>query len=115
MPLPDHQLRECLAATGAFLSKRRPGPELRDQIDYRADIDGQTLTLLCVRPKFDDDTQKVAHPFARMRWVGAQKVWKLYWMMSDLKWHSYPWLPKSPSIAALMAEVDRDPHCAFFG
>ncbi len=115
MPLPDVQIRECLLATGEFLSKRRPPPEIRDKLDYRCYINGQEVTLVSLRPKFDDETLKAEHPFAKVRWVGTQKVWILYWMRGDLKWHSYEPLPESPTIGKLLEEVDRDPHCCFFG
>ena len=115
MPLPEIQIRECLAAAGEFVSKRRPPPEIRDKVDLRADIHGQTLTILSVRPAYNDPKRKVEHPVARARWVGTRQVWRLFWMRADLKWHSYTPLPESRSIATLLAEVDRDPHCCFFG
>ena len=115
MSLAELQIRECLGATGEFIIKRRPPPEVRDQVDLRADINGQEVTIISVRPAFDDPSRKAEHPIAKARWVGTQNVWKLYWMRADLKWHSYEPLPESPSIATLLAEVDRDPHCCFFG
>jgi Protein of unknown function (DUF3024). len=115
MPLPETQIRECLKAAGEFVSKRRPPPEVRDQSDLRADIIGQELTIVSVRPAYDDPSRKADYPVAKARWVETQKVWKLFWMQSDLKWHAYTPLPKSPSIARLLEEVDQDPHCCFFG
>ena len=110
MPLPDSQIRECLVATGEFLSKRRPPPEVRDKLDYRADINGQEVHIISVRPAYGDPARKSELPIARVRWFGTQKVWRLYWMRADMKWHSYEPLPESSSIATLLEEVDRDPH-----
>jgi hypothetical protein len=115
VPLPDVQIGECLAATGEFLSKRRPPPEIRDKVDFRADINGQSVTIVSVRPAFGDPGRKAEQPIAQARWIGTQKVWKLFWMRADLKWHSYEPLPESPSIATLLTEVDCDPHGCFFG
>jgi hypothetical protein len=115
MPLPDSQIRECLIATGEFISKRRPPFDIRDKLDYRADINGQEVTIISVRPAFSDPGRKTDHPIAKARWVGTRKVWRLYWMRADMKWHSYEPLPESPRIATLLEEVDRDPHCCFFG
>jgi len=115
MPLPDVQIRECLVATGEFLSRHRPPPEIRDKVDYRADIKGQEVTISEVRPRYDDETRKAEHPFAKARWVGTRKVWRLFWMRGDLKWHSYESFPESPNIGTLLEEVTRDPHCCFFG
>ena len=115
MALPNAQIRECLRATGEFLSKRRPPVEMRDKVDCRADIKGQEVTIFSVRPAFNDPRRKVEHPFAKARWVETQQVWKLYWIRSDLKWHSYTPFPESTSIARLLEEVDRDPLGCFFG
>jgi hypothetical protein len=49
MPLPTVQIRECLRATGEFLIKRRPPPELRDKLDFRTDISGQEVIIISVR------------------------------------------------------------------
>lgn len=115
MPLPDDQIRECLLATGEFLSKRRPPPEIRDKLDLQANINGQVVTIISIRPAFDDVTRKAEHPIAKARWVARRKVWRLFWMRGDMKWHSYDPLPESPTIGRLLEEVDRDPHCCFFG
>ena len=115
MPLSEIQIRECLSATGKFISKRRPPPEIRYKLDFRAHIKGQEVTLVSVRPAYGDKGRKTEYPIAKARWVATQKVWKLYWMRGDLKWHSYEPLPESASIGTLLEEVDRDPHCCFFG
>lgn len=115
MPLSHEQIQECLAATGSFISKRRPPPELRDRVDYRALIVGSEVKLVCVRPHFQDESRKIEHPFAKVRWIAAQQKWRLYWMRADLKWHSYQPLPEAKSLAKILDEVDRDPHCCFFG
>ena len=115
MPLSDAQISECLRATGTFISKRRPPPEIRDKVDYRADIRGLEVTIALVRPAYDDPTRMVEHPFAKARWIGTKKVWRLYWMRADRRWHSYQPMPEATTLEALLAEVDRDPHCCFFG
>jgi hypothetical protein len=115
MALSEAQILECLQVTGAFISKRRPPPELRDKVDIRAHIKKSEVTLVSVHPAYDDETRKVQHPFAKARWVGTQKVWRLYWMRADLRWHAYQPLPEARRLESLLAEVDRDPHCCFFG
>jgi hypothetical protein len=115
MALTELQLRECLRAVGAFISKRRPRPAIRDKLDYRADIDGVNVTIVAVRPAYKDATRLVDEPVARTRWIGTRQVWRLYWMRADLKWHRYEPFPESPRIAAVLSEVDSDPHGCFFG
>lgn len=115
VPIPDTQLRECLGAVGAFLEKRRPPPEIRDQLDLRSHIVGAEVVIVEVRPAYQDEKRTVEHPVAKAKWVGARKVWKLYWMRADLKWHSYEPLPEATTMRGILDEVDRDPHGCFFG
>ncbi len=115
MALPDTQVRACFEAVGAFLAKRRPPPEVRDQLDFRADISGSDLIVVEVRPAFKDPSKKIEHPVAKAKWVEIRKVWRLFWMRADLKWHSYEPKPEAATIGAVLAEVDRDPHGCFFG
>ncbi len=115
VPFSLPQLQECLCAVGAFIEKRRPNPEIRDRLDYRADISGSEVVIVSLRPSFDDTTTTIEMPLARAKWVATRKTWRLYWMRADNKWHSYRPLPEAPTLAAILAEVDRDPICCFFG
>lgn len=115
MALPDIQIRACLKAVGAFLAKRRPPPEVRSQLDFRADISGSELIIVEVRPAYQDPSRTIEHPVAKARWIGARKVWRLFWMRGDLKWHSYSPKPEASTISVVLSEVDRDPHGCFFG
>jgi len=115
MPLPPVQLQKCLNAVGAFLEKRRPRAEIRDQLDFRADISGSEVLIVEVRPRFDDKKRKIDHPVARAKWVATRKKWRLYWMPADLKWHIYQPLPEAATLGVILSEVHRDPHCCFFG
>ena len=115
MSLPPAQLQECLSAVGAFLEQRRPPPEIRDKIDFRADITGPEVVIVEVRPRYDDKTRKIDHPVVRAKWIASRKTWRVYWRRADGKWHSYRPLPEARTLGAVMAEVHHDPHCCFFG
>ncbi len=115
MPLPDHQLRASLRAAGDFLQKRRPRPEIRDQLDFKIEIKNRDVLLLEVRPRFDDPSKYLEHGVAKMKWVGTKNVWRLFWMRADMKWHSYGPKPEDQSIEALFEDVRRDQYGCFFG
>jgi hypothetical protein len=115
MPIPDDQLRASLRASGDFLQRRRPRPEIRDQVDLKIDIKGHELTVLEVRPRYNDKSTIVEHGVAKMKWVGTKKVWRLFWMRADLKWHAYDPKSEARTIGALFEEVEKDPHGCFFG
>jgi hypothetical protein len=40
----------------------------------------------------------------------SQDHWKLYWMMSDLKWHGCELKPIVPALSEALIEVKNDPH-----
>src|SRR5687767_13742200 len=115
MPLSPLQLQECLSAVGAFIEKRRPPASIRDQVDLRADISGEEVTIVEVRPRFDNKKLKIERSIARAKWVTSQNKWRLYWMRGDMKWHSYEPLPEAATLGVILDEVHRDPHCCFFG
>jgi len=115
MALPDTQVRACLKAVGAFLAKRRPPVEMRGELDFRADINGSDLIIVEVRLAYNDPSRMIHHPVAKAKWVGARRVWRLFWMRADLKWHSYLPKPEAARIGTILSEVDRDPHGCFFG
>ena len=52
---------------------------------------------------------------ARFRFVRSRGVWQLYWMRRDLKWHRYDPAEPTADLAALVAFVEVDEYCAFFG
>jgi hypothetical protein len=52
---------------------------------------------------------------AKFRYVGTQKVWRLYCQHRDLRWHSYPALPAARDFKRLLDEVAADPTGIFWG
>ena len=115
MAIPEAEMRACLKAVGEFIEKIRPPLDIRDQLDFRADINGSELVVAEVRPSFQNKKLKREHPVAKAKWISTRRIWRLFWMRADLKWHSYQPFPESPSIAAVLDEVRRDPHGCFFG
>jgi hypothetical protein len=116
MAFNDLETARIERAVTTFMDKRRPAPEHRHRIDFGHRIDGQSTELFEIRPRFrgsEGETQET--PFAKMTYVRTQSVWKLYWMKSDLKWHSYdPW-PESKTIDPLLDIIAADKHHRFFG
>ena len=55
------------------------------------------------------------HPVAKLTFVRKAALWRLFWPRSSHKWNSYGPLPYSRDLADLVAEINRDPHCCFFG
>jgi hypothetical protein len=115
MALKPEQISDCLTAMGAFVQRMRPPPELLDKIDYKAELVGSSVILSDVRPMWNSPRRKRASPFAKINWVETRKEWRLYWMKSDLKWHSYEYKPVFRSLRKAMVEVEEDRYNCFFG
>jgi hypothetical protein len=99
----------------AFIEKRRPPEHIRDQLDLSYRIEEQSIVIFEIRPQWNDPQSIVESPVAKTTWVKSRKVWKIYWMPSDLKWHLYPPLPEVDSLQEFINEVDADSNHCFFG
>lgn len=50
-----------------------------------------------------------------LRFTRTRGTWTLYWMRSDLKWHEYYDAEPTAALDRLVAVVEGDASCAFFG
>jgi hypothetical protein len=87
----------------------------RQHVRRSVRLDGSSVILLESRPAFRAPQEWRDHPIAKFRWVKNRRVWQLFCVWRDLKWHRYEQLPESPDLAALVAEVRTDPTGIFFG
>ena len=115
MALTQIELKRCEKALSAFLAKRRPPPHIRDKLDIGYSINGQSIELFEIRPDWQDSSKKSHSPVAKATYVGTKKLWKVYWMRRDLKWHGYEPFAETKLFEAFLAVVDRDEYGCFFG
>lgn len=100
----------------SFVDSKRPkDEEVRKQLDFGYSWDGQTVLLFEIRPQWNDPTNILELPFAKLRFVKASKIWKLYWMRGSGKWETYEPKPESEILQLLLAEIDHDGYGCFFG
>jgi hypothetical protein len=99
----------------AFLAERRPPAEIRDQLDLGYRIEGQSILLFEIRPRFRAPSQKQEVSIAKGTYVRSKSRWNVYWMRADLKWHRYKPAASVPSLRAFLEEVDRDTYGCFWG
>jgi hypothetical protein len=100
---------------GAFIDKRRPPPHIRPELDLGFRVKGQSVEIFEVRPDWRSPGEKMELPVAKATYVKTQRVWKVYWQRSDLKWHAYPPQPEVASLEDFLSLVDEDEHSCFFG
>ena len=115
MALTDWQKVEIKLVADKYLGKRNREIAAHTdklRVDYR--IDGQSVYIFEHRKSlqgegFDD------FDVAKATFVSTTQKWKLFWMMRDLKWHSYMEHPLHEDIESVFKCVDEDACCAFWG
>lgn len=97
------------------MSKRRPPIEMRDQIDLKYKLEGQSIIIYEVRPRWNDQSKTTETNVAKATYVKSKELWKVYWMQGDLKWHAYDPAPMAGSLKVFLEIVDEDKHGCFRG
>src|SRR3970282_1846319 len=101
----DIERKRVENAVEAFVQKRRPAPHVRPKLDYGFRVSGQSVELFEVRPRMGRADEKRESSFAKATFVRTKGVWRVYWMRSDLKWHSYEPAPEVSAIDEFLAVV----------
>jgi hypothetical protein len=109
--LQEREARKLLAP----LVELPDDPRIKAQVRKDIRVEGTAIVLFESRPRFDRPAEWLEHPVAKFRYVKSRRVWELYCMLRDLKWHHYEPLPEAPALANLVQEVRRDPTGIFWG
>lgn len=109
--LQDREARKLLAP----LCELRGDPRIKAQVRREFRVEGTAIVLSESRLRFDRPAEWLEHPVAKFRYVKSRRVWELYCVFRDLKWHLYEPLPEAPALAPLVEEVRRDPTGIFWG
>ena len=99
----------------AFLERRRPREEIRHELDLGYRIEGQSITIVEIRPQFMNPSVITEEPIAKTTYVRSSDVWKVFWMRANLKWYSYDPKPKVKTLQEFAKLVEADEYAAFFG
>lgn len=95
-----------------YMSRVRPEPEIRNQIDLSYEINGQSIIINEIRPRWDNPDEIMTINYAKATYVKNKNVWKVFWKRADNKWHSYPPKPTVKDLQDFLNLVDQDEcHC----
>ena len=98
-----------------YLVKVRPKPEIRHQLDIGYEIIDQSVIIHEIRPDWKNPSENRTHGFAKVTFVQNKNVWKIFWLQSDLKWHSYKPQPTVALLTDFLKIVEEDKHGCFLG
>lgn len=115
MAISEFEIRRCEKELEKFLEENRPPAHVRAQFDLAYRVSGQSIEIFEVRPGFRDPGKTIEISVAKTTYVKSQKVWKVYWMHQDLKWHSYPRAPQVRYLEEFLTLVKEDANACFFG
>ncbi|MBC8386302.1 MAG: DUF3024 domain-containing protein [Gammaproteobacteria bacterium] len=115
MSFSEFELKRIEKELDKFLEKRRPPADIRNEVDINYRIDGQSITILEIRPNWRDPSIIHEMPLARTTYVKSKNIWKVFWQRADMDWHSYKPTPVVKSVEEFLQLVDADLHHCFFG
>lgn len=98
-----------------FLSRNRPEKEIREQLDLGYRLDGQSIFIFEIRPRWLKPSEKMESPVAKATFVKSKNYWKVFWHRSNLKWYPYPPQPTVGTVSQFCKLVEEDKHHCFFG
>ena len=115
MAISEFEIKRCENELEKFLKEKRPPAYVRAEIDLGYRIDNQSVEIFEVRPHYRDPNKKIESSVAKATYVKSKKIWKVYWMRQDLKWHSYSVAPEVRHIEDFLSLVAEDENGCFFG
>lgn len=115
MALSEFDIKKIERAVDGFMSRKRPPPHIRKELDLGYRIESQSLELFEIRPFRQDPSRTLEFPIAKATWVKGSGTWKVYWQRADLNWHRYEPDPEVASVEDFLAIVEADKYACFFG
>jgi hypothetical protein len=113
--LSIEEVAEIDVVVGEWCLNKVP-PELKNQIDHDYEIDGQSVTIFEVRPRWRGKPGEFTRrPFAKFRYVKTTELWNIYWMRQSGKWHAYAPADAACNLDEALHIIDSDSYGCFFG
>lgn len=113
--ISEFEIKRIEKMVGKAVEKRRPPVHVRNEFDISFRIDNQSVLIFERRQDWCDKTQHNDIENAKLTWVKTQKLWKIYWMRQNLKWHSYEPAPTAKNIETALEIVMNDQYGCFWG
>ena len=98
-------------------AEEKTPPEFRDQMRVEVDETPRGLTIFDCRPPWSEHvgTEWSRNPIARLTYTKQSGEWTLYFADHNSRFHRYPEFAPRKHVAHLLAEIDADPTCIFWG
>ncbi|WP_230389356.1 DUF3024 domain-containing protein [Vibrio nitrifigilis] len=98
-----------------YIESRRPEPKIRNKVDLSFRVYDYSVEVFEVRPHWKDASVIQTHSIAKATFVNTQQHWKIFWMRSDLKWHTYKPDPTVDRLESFIEVLETDEMGCFWG
>jgi hypothetical protein len=115
MALTNTQIQKIEKAAAKFMYYKRPPLEIREKLDIGYRIEGQSVYIFEIIPRWDKPEEKIESPVAKTTFVKAKNHWKIFWLRANLKWYHYKPVPYVKKIEQFFEVVDADALGCFWG
>ena len=114
MAISEFEIKRCEKELDKFIDEHRPPVHVRDQLDISYQIENQSVVLFEIRANFRNPSEKLDIPIAKATYIKTQKVWKIYWQKSDLKWYAYEPVATVKHLEEFLSVVGKNEYDCFF-
>jgi hypothetical protein len=106
---------EVIEVLENYLDEIRPPEKMRSELDISYKIENKSVIIYEIRPRYDNPEIKIESDIARTTWVKVKGYWKIFWIRSDLRWHTYAPHPVAQTIQEFVDVVEQDKYGCFWG
>lgn len=114
MAFNDIETARYKREVSAYLEDVRPPAHIRHKLDIGFRIQGQSIEIFEVSPRFDNPQELLETPVAKATYVKNKDLWKVFWQRADLKWHPYDPQKTVESLQAFLELVEADEYACFW-
>lgn len=114
MAIPELEFKRAEKLLSRFCQERIP-PHARHQVQLHFKKRGNTITLYERRPFFLEPDRYSDMSIAKFAYDPKDNDWSLKYPDRNSRWHLYTECESARNLEVLIAEVDADPACVFWG
>ena len=115
MAISEFEIKRCEKYVSEYIAKNRPPAYVRNEVDLCYRIEGQSILIYELRSLWNNPEQKIESMVAKTTYVKKDKLWKVFWHKSDMKWHSYEPVPIVKTLEDFLSTIDTDKYGCFYG
>lgn len=115
VPLSEFEIKKIEKSCADFLAQARPPVHIRKELDVGARLENQSVLVYEIRPVWNNPSEIQELEVAKATYVKTQRIWKIYWMRSDLKWHGYQPHPQAKTLEEFFSVIQKDEYACFWG